>query len=88
MGCGSASTEQRGVSDERLPLHSTLTFPRLYSAAVRPVLCANKGFPGGSGGEESACNAGDLALIPGLGRSSVKGHGSPSQYSCLENSID
>ena len=80
--------EQRGVSDERLPLHSTLTFPCLYSAAVRPVLYANKGFPGGSGGEESACNAGALALIPGLGRSSVKGHGSPSQYSCLENSID
>ena len=68
MGCGSASTEQRGVSDERLPLHSTLTFPRLYSAAVRPVLCANKGFPGGSVVKNPPAKAGDLGSIPGLGR--------------------
>ena len=33
-------------------------------------------FPGGSGGKESACNAGDLGLIPGSGRSSGKGNGS------------
>ena len=43
------------------------------------------GFPGGSGGKESACNAGDLGLIPGLGRSPGGGHGSLIQYSCLEN---
>ena len=35
--------------------------------------------------KESTCNAGDLALIPGLGRSSGEGHGNPLQYSCLEN---
>ena len=46
------------------------------------------GFPGGSGGEESACNAGDLDSIPGLGRSSGGGHGNPLQYSCLENPMD
>ena len=34
---------------------------------------------------ESACNAGDLGLIPGLGRSPGGGHGKPFQYSCLEN---
>ena len=45
------------------------------------------GFPGGSAGKESACNAGDLGLIPGLGRSPARGHGSPLQYSCLENSM-
>ena len=42
------------------------------------------GFPGSSAGKESACNAGDLGLIPGLGRSSGGGHGNPLQYSCLE----
>ena len=44
------------------------------------------GFPGGSDGKESACNAGDLGLIPGLGRSPGGGHGNPLQYSSLENS--
>ena len=46
------------------------------------------GFPGGSDGEASACNAGDLGSIPGLGRSPGKGNGNPLQYSCLENSMD
>ena len=45
------------------------------------------GFPGGSDGKESACNVGDLGLIPGLGRSG-EGSGYPLQYSCLENSMD
>ena len=45
----------------------------------------SKGFPGGSDGKESACNAGDLNSIPGLGRSPGGGHGNPLQYSCLEN---
>ena len=44
-----------------------------------------KGFPGGSVGKESSCNAGDLDLIPGLGRSPGGGYGNPPQYSCLEN---
>ena len=45
-----------------------------------------EGFPGGSGAsKESACDAGDLGLIPGLGRSPGGGHGNPLQYSCLEN---
>ena len=46
------------------------------------------GFPGGSDGKESACNAGDLDSIPGLGRSPGGGHGNPLQYSCLENPMD
>ena len=36
----------------------------------------------------SACNAGDLGLIPGLGRSPGEGNGNPLQYSCLENPMD
>ena len=39
-------------------------------------------------GKESAWNAGDLGLIPGLGRSPGGGHGNPLQYSCLENPMD
>ena len=46
------------------------------------------GFPGDSAGKESACNAGDLGVIPGLGRSLGEGQGYPLQYSGLENSMD
>ena len=45
-------------------------------------------FPGDSDGKESACSAGDLALIPGLGRSPGEGNGNPLQYSGLENFRD
>ena len=44
-----------------------------------------RGFPDGSEGEESACNAGDLGSIPGLGRSSGEGNSNPLQYSCLKS---
>ena len=46
------------------------------------------GFPRSSVGKESACNAGDLGLIPGLGISPGEGNGNPLQYSCLENPMD
>ena len=46
------------------------------------------GFPGGLGGKDSSCNAGDLGLIPGSGRSLGAGHDNPLQYSCLENPMD
>ena len=42
----------------------------------------------GSEGKESACNAGDPSLIPGLGRSPGEGNGNPLQYSYLENPMD
>ena len=45
------------------------------------------GFPGGSDGKESACNVGDLGLIPGLGRFTGGRHGNTLQYSCLENPL-
>ena len=51
----------------------------------------NKGFPGGSVGKESACNAGgagDLGSIPGSRRPPGGGHGNPLQYYCLENTMD
>ena len=46
------------------------------------------GFPCGSAGKESTCNAGDLGSILGLGRSPGEGKGHPLQYSGLENSTD
>ena len=46
------------------------------------------GFPTGSGGKESACNAGNLDLIPGSGSSPREGNGYPLQYSSLENFMD
>ena len=46
------------------------------------------GFPCGSAGKESTCNAGALGSIPGLGRSPGEGKGYPLQYSGLENSMD
>ena len=46
------------------------------------------GFPCGSAGKESTCNAGDLDSIPGSRRSPGEGNGYPLQYSGLENSMD
>ena len=48
----------------------------------------HRGFPSGSDGKESACSAGDLGLIPGLGRSPGEGKGYPLQYFGLENSMN
>ena len=39
-------------------------------------------------GEDSACHAGDMGLVPGLGRSPGEGNGNPLQYSCLGNSMN
>ena len=52
------------------------------------ILTSRDGFPGGSDGKESACNAGDMGSIPGSGRSPGEGNGNPLQYSCLENAMD
>jgi len=46
------------------------------------------GFAGGLDARESACNAGELGLIPGWGRSPGRGNGNPLQCSCLGNAVD
>ena len=51
-------------------------------------LVTKQGFPGDSDGKESACSAGDLGSIPGLGISPGEGNGNPLQNSCLENSMN
>ena len=82
----------------------SLPFPKCPSSIIHLAysyssfeLCSNvaaftnsakPSFSGGSDGKESACHAGDLSLIPGLGRSPGEGNGHPLQYSCLENSIN
>ena len=53
---------------------------------IYTLLCVR--LPCSSNGKESACNAGDLGLIPGSGRSPGEGKGNPLWYSCLENPMD
>ena len=60
----------------------------LKEAILVQILQTLRGFPDSSVGKESACNAGDLGSIPGLGRSPGEGRGHPHQYSGLENSMD
>ena len=61
----------------------------LWVRLIRCLLsCSGDSFPGGSEDKVSACNAGDLGSICGLGRSPGEGTGNPLQYSCLENPTD
>ena len=56
--------------------------------SVSHSVLSDLGFPCSSVGKESACSAGDLGSIPGLGRSHGEGNGSPLQYCCLQNLMD
>ena len=51
-------------------------------------LFRHQGFPGSSNGKESACNTGDLDLIPASGKSPGEGNGHSPQYSCMKNPMD
>ena len=64
--------------------------PVIARIVIRCLLCllSLRGYPHSSVGKESACNAGDLGLIPGLVRSPGERRGNPLQYSCLENSMN
>ena len=62
------------------PLWATIwPFFQMLNVAV------SSGFPGGSDGKESACNAGGLGAIPGAGRRPGGGQDNPLQYCCLGN---
>ena len=81
-----------GFSNFNVPGSWALSTPILnefFWDRVKEFVCVstNTSFPSGSDGKESACNAGDLGSIPGLGRSPGDRNGNPFQYSCLENSI-
>ena len=71
-------------------LPASFTFPHYLSLLNQSTYLLSMLFlcrlpPCRSEGKESACNAGDLGLIPGLGRSPGGGHGNPFHSSCLEN---
>ena len=74
--------EQRGGESQWFIFFSTP--PCGFQTFVSPP----KNIPCGSAGKDSACNAGDLGLIPGLGRSPGEGKGYPLWYSGLENPMD
>ena len=59
-----------------------------YQIYDLPVSSPFPGFPGGSEGKASACNAWNLGSIPGSGRSPGEGNSKPLQYPCLENPMD
>ena len=65
-----------------------LTAQSLLATKNLCLLSTQQGFPCGSAGKESTCNAGDPGSIPGLGRSPGEGKGYTRQYSGLENSTD
>ena len=75
-------------------MHSHPALSSIASMTAVSLFCFSyfhypaKGFPDGSVGKESTCNAGDPGLIPGLGRSPGEGKGYPLQYSSLQNSMD
>ena len=94
-GCGKEGSTTLYVSSQRgeVPIAFPKglfdeSYPALPLSFIQHRLSSIKCFPSGSDGKESACNAGDLGLIPGLGRSAGEGNGYPLQYSFLENSTD
>ena len=84
------SPSQRSEAPGFSPLLSKISsaHPLHWPCAPLKLLSFLLGFPCGSAGKESACNAKDLDLIPGLGRSPGEGKGYPLQYSSLKNSMD
>ena len=72
------------VAERRSSVYSGLWWRPVFSG---PALKSGL-IPSSSDGKESACNAGDLGLIPRLERSPGEGNGYPLQYYCLESSVD
>ena len=72
----------------RLNAHTYNFFKSRTRFVIHSLSLVQKSFSGGSYGKESACNAGDLGLIPGLERSPREGHGNTLQYCCQENPMD
>ena len=85
MDTGAWRATVRGVTKNRTQLRDLSTLAGNLQLSVPSLL---KGFPCGLAGKESACNARDLGLFPGLGRSPREGKGYPLQCSGLENSMD
>ena len=83
-GARHAMVHRVAESDTTEVTQHACTWPYLE---IWNILRISWGFPGGSDGKESACNAGDMGSIPGSGTFSEQGIGYPLQYSCLEISF-
>ena len=84
----SPGRKARSLQREEIGRKCQTLFISLLSGRRRQTTSHMFGFPGGSAGKESPCNAGDPSSIPGLGRSPGEGKVYPLQYSGLENSMD
>ena len=85
-------TEEPGrlqsIWSQRVKLHWSDLAAAAAQGSIKSLFILNQScLPGGSDSKASACNAGDLGSIPGLGRSPGEENGNPLQYSCLENSM-
>ena len=82
----------QSISWDSLPRESSSLQRSSFPGSLPPTHLRRgkekQGFHGGSEVKMSACNAGDLGSIPGLGRSPGEGNGNPFQYSCLESPMD
>jgi len=87
LGCTECSIELPMLYSN-FPLAICLLCSKVHASVLLFQLVQHLGFPGGSAGKESACNAGDLGSIPGVGRSPGEGNSYPLQYSDLENSME
>ena len=96
VGCLSGEPHH-GQTDRHLaifrhPLHQTQELSTVKVGGNKACFFCpaswSVGFLGASDGKESACSVGDLASIPGLGRSPGEGNNYPFSYSCLENSMN
>ena len=76
------------MEDSLILGYNIILFLYLFIVCILPRIVLPLHFPGGSAGKESTCNARDLGLIPGLGRSPEEGQGYPLQYSVLENPMN
>ena len=83
MDCSPPGSSTHGIFQARVLEWGAIAFSR--DRLPTPTFM---GFHGGSTGKESACDAGDVGSIPGLGRSPGEGKGDSLQYSGLENSMD
>ena len=82
MVCSLPGSSVHGIFQARVLEWGAIAFSSVY---IYMHIYINWGFPGGSEGKATACNAGDLGSIPGSGRSPREGNGNPLQYSCLGN---
>ena len=76
----------QSMGSQRVGHYWAIELNWIYQSLVKSLI-KSLGFPDGSAGEKSACNAGDLGSIPELGRSPEKRKAYPLQYSGLDNSI-